>query len=215
MKKKLSEVEKMLLLSTAFTLVLVGTRYLVTNENVYLFYPWNLFLATVPLFFSRQLKQHKKLNFKVVVILACWLLFFPNAPYLLTDLLHYQQRPPVPYWFDLLIAASGAWNGVALGFVSLMQVERFLARHLKIKWRNPATVALIVLCSYGIFLGRFLRFNSWDVVTNPGGLIHVTISHFFQPWQHQQFWVFTFSLAAFLCIIYFTIKKLPGMVKAL
>ena len=215
MIKKLSELEKMILLSTAFTLVLVSVRYIITHEEVYLFYPWNLLLATVPLFFSRQLKKYKKFGIRSGIILACWLLFFPNAPYLVTDLFHFQQRPPVPYWADLLIVTSGAWNGLALCFVSLMQAERFLSHHIKIKWRMPATVALLVLCSYGIYLGRFLRFNSWDIFTNPGRIIHVTISHFIQPWQHRQFWEFTILFAALLSLMYFTIKKLPGMVKTL
>lgn len=215
MIKKLSELEKMILLSAMFTLVLVSVRYIITRQEVYLFYPWNLFLATVPLFFSRQLKKYKKLGIRSGVILACWLLFFPNAPYLVTDLFHFQQRPPMPYWADLLIVTSGAWNGLALCFVSLMQAERFLSHHIKIKWRMPATVALLVLCSYGIYLGRFLRFNSWDIFTNPVGIIHVTISHFIQPWQHRQFWGFTILFAALLSLMYFTIKKLPGMVKTL
>ncbi len=213
MIRKLSELEKMILLSTAFTLILVTLRYAITKENVYLFYPWNLLLAIVPSLFSRQLKKQKHITIGSLLLLGGWLLFFPNAPYIVTDLFHFQQRSPVPYWCDLLIVTSGAWNGLALCFISLMQTERYLSRHLPAKFRTPVIISLLVLCSYGIYLGRYLRFNSWDIFTRPISIMHVTISHFIQPWQHQQFWAFTLSFAVLLSLMYFTIKKLPGLLK--
>ena len=212
--KKISEIEKMMFLSTMFTLLLVAVRFIITRNEVYLFYPWNLFLAGIPLLLSRQLQIFKKINLKVLLVLAFWLLFLPNAPYLITDLIHFQERPPVPYWFDILIVTSGAWNGVAFGFISLMQAERFLSRHIKTKWRMPATVALLLLCSYGIYLGRFLRYNSWDIFIKPGDILLTTINNVLHPFQYMQFWGFTFSFAALLCLMYFTIKKLPEMMKA-
>lgn len=213
MIKKLNGFERMVLLSILFTIVLVVVRYLSTSDQQYFFYPWNLFLATVPYFFSRQLKNYKRINLKVVAILLCWLLFLPNAPYIITDLFHFEERPPVPYWFDLLLVVSGAWNGVLLGITSLMQVERFLKNHIKLKWIMPATIVLITACSYGIYLGRFKRYNSWSVVTNPGNVFHTIISHIAEPFEHEQAWMFTILFAALLCIIYFTVKKMPEIFK--
>src|SRR6476661_6286128 len=86
MIKKLSDFEKMILLSISFTIALVAVRFLYTNDEQYFFYPWNLFLATVPCFFSKQLRNCRKLNMKVILLLLCWLLFLPNAPYIITDL---------------------------------------------------------------------------------------------------------------------------------
>jgi uncharacterized membrane protein len=126
MIKKLNGFERMVLLSILFTIILVVIRYLSTSDQQYFFYPWNLFLATVPYFFSRRLKKYKQINLKVMATLCCWLLFLPNAPYVITDFFHFEERPPVPYWFDLLLVVSGAWNGAVLGITSLMQVERFL-----------------------------------------------------------------------------------------
>ncbi|QEC67626.1 DUF1361 domain-containing protein [Panacibacter ginsenosidivorans] len=210
---KLSEFEKMIFISMTFTVVMVTLRYLYTDDRQYFFYPWNLFLATVPLFFSRQLKRYKKFNLKASVLLFCWLLFLPNAPYIITDIFHLEERPLIPYWFDLLIVISGAWNGIALCITSLMQVERFLAKHIKRKWRLPSTLLLITLCSYGIFLGRYKRYNSWNIITNPGDIIHTFISHIAEPREHIQAWMFTVSFAMLLTIIYFTVKKIPGMLK--
>lgn len=214
MIKKLSEIERMMMLSVSFTLLLTGIRFLFTGEEVYLFYPWNLLLAAIPLLLSRQLIKFKKINLKVLLLLAFWLLFLPNAPYIVTDLFHFEERSSAPYWFDLLIVTSGAWNGLALGFISLMQAERFLSRHIETKWRIPAIIVLLLLCSYGIYLGRFLRYNSWDIFIKPDEILHSTLTNIIHPFQYLQFWGFIFSFAILLCLMYFTIRKLPSMVKA-
>src|SRR6202008_1566925 len=97
---------------------------------------WNTFLAAIPYFVSTQLLKLKKLNLAAWLMLAVWLAFFPNAPYIITDILHYEERPPVPFWYDVLLVISAAWNGLILGLVSLMNVEIFLHRFLKPGWVN-------------------------------------------------------------------------------
>jgi uncharacterized membrane protein len=213
MIKKLNDFERMMLLSISFTLLLMTARFLYTNDPQYFFYPWNLFLATVPYLLSKRLRKYKRINIKVVIILLCWLLFLPNAPYIITDLFHFQERPPVPYWFDLLLVVSAAWNGVVLCFASLLQTEKFLTKHIKLKWIKPATILLITLCSYGMYLGRYKRYNSWSIVTRPDDIFHTVIDNITEPWQHMQVWAFTISFAILLCIIHFTIKKIPSMFK--
>jgi uncharacterized membrane protein len=140
-------------------------------------------------------------------------LFLPNAPYVITDILHFQQRPPVPYWFDLLLVLSAAWNGMLLCVTSLLRVEKFLAKHISTKWIKPMTVVLLTFCSYGMYLGRYKRYNSWSVVTRPDDIVHTIISNLVEPWEHMQAWMFTFSFAILLCLIYFTIKNLPALLR--
>jgi uncharacterized membrane protein len=213
MIKKLNDFERMILLSISFTLLLMIARFLYTNDAQYFFYPWNLFLATVPYFLSKRLRKYKRINMKVIIILLCWLLFLPNAPYIITDLFHFQERPPVPYWFDLLLVVSAAWNGVVLCFASLLQTEKFLTKHIKLKWIKPASIILITLCSYGMYLGRYKRYNSWSIITRPNDIFHTVISNIVDPWEHMQAWAFTICFAILLCIIHFTIKKIPAMFK--
>ena len=124
--------ERMLLLSICFTLLLVTVRIIYTQDLMYVFYYWNIFLAIVPYCCSRLLKKQQSISFKTSCILAVWLLFFPNAPYIITDIFHFEKRPLIPYWFDLTIVVTGAWNGLLLGILSLMQVEKYLF-HLS-KW---------------------------------------------------------------------------------
>ena len=208
---KFSGFEQMIFVSMCFTIIMVGLRYAYTGERLYFFYPWNLFLATVPLLISRQLKRFRKINFKTTMLLGCWLLFLPNAPYIITDIFHFEERPLIPFWFDLLIVISGAWNGIALCITSLLQVERFLVKHLKSKFHFPITLLLITLCSYGIYLGRYKRYNSWNIVTNPGDIAHTMLSHVAEPVEHIQAWMFTVSFTMLLALMYFTVKKIPGL----
>jgi uncharacterized membrane protein len=99
-----------------------------------------------------------------------WLLFLPNAPYLVTDLVHLRFRPPVPLWYDLILLQVFICTGLLLGYLSLYWMHRQWSEHIgrKSGWGFVAAVA--VLTGFGIYLGRFERWNSWDVFVQPIGL---------------------------------------------
>lgn len=208
MIKNLSPIERMLAVSIGFNFVLLAVRVVYTMQPSYTFYVWNTILAVMPLVFSRQLQHTKSFNKKAYALLAGWLVFFPNAPYIVTDILHYYSRPPVPKWFDLLLVTSGAWNGMVLGVVSLLQVEAFLSKHIKAHKVQRILWLFIILCGYGIYIGRFLRFNSWDVVTNPDDIAYTCGMHFLQPHQHVRVWAFTLLFALLFGIVYYTIRNI-------
>lgn len=207
MLKNISSLERMLLVSISFTMLLLLTRFFYTRELTYGFYIWNTFLAVLPLLFSRSLIRLNNCNLKAIVLLACWLAFFPNAPYIITDLFHYEEKPPVPKWFDLLLVTTAAWNGLLLGIVSLMQIEQFLSRHLKEKWVKTFIGISFILCGYGVYIGRYLRFNSWDAVTAPQKLIYTFSHHILQPQEHIMLWAFTILFGTMFGIVYFTLKQ--------
>jgi uncharacterized membrane protein len=206
---KVSDTSKMLLLSISFTMALLLVRFVYSLTTDYRFYGWNTFLAAIPYLASAQLLKRKKINAAAISLIIVWLLFFPNAPYIITDLFHYEERPPVPYWYDLILVISAAWNGLILGLISLMNVEIFLNRYLKPKLVKFCVFISFLLCGYGIFIGRFLRFNSWDILTDPGYIAYTSAHHILRPQHYQKLWVFTILFAVFLGIIYFTLKKLP------
>lgn len=198
----------MLLLSVLFSLCLVIMRFLLTWQLSYFFYFWNTLLAIVPLCFSRGLRRYSRLTTGSAMMMAGWLVFFPNAAYMITDIFHYEFRPPVPMWFDLLVVITAAWNGLLLGIVSLMQVEHFLAGLYS---RHTVTAFIFfsaILCGYGVYLGRVYRFNSWDVVTAPSGLASIVWGHLLRPFDHIHTWGFTFLFAIMFSIVYFTLKQL-------
>ncbi len=209
--KSWNEVVNMLALSIGFTLLLLLARIILTGHLYYIFYVWNLFLAVIPVIVSRSLFVQEKLNAKAVLKLLCWLLFLPNAPYIITDIFHFKERVPVPKWADLLLVTSAAWNGLILGIVSLLQVETFLLRHFAKPKVNVVISFTLLLSAFGIYLGRFLRFNSWDVFTKPGVIAHAIQYRVFYPMDNARTWGFTILFGGMLWLSYYTIKGLNGM----
>ena len=207
--KRINDTQKLVSLSLLFTLSLLAIRTIYTGEIMYFFYPWNLFLALIPLWLSGLLLKQKTLNFKSVSLLLLWMLFLPNAPYLVTDIFHFEERLPVPQWFDLMLVVSGAWNGLLICMISLFRVEKFLRTRYSSKLAEVIMFLSLIPCGYGIYIGRYLRYNSWDVVTEPVSILRTSSHHLYHPFQNLNVWLFTFVFAAFLGIIYFTIKKLP------
>ncbi len=137
---------------------LVGPRFV--------FLWWNLFLAWVPWVVSLTMR-HAKRGWVFWPLAVAWLAFFPNAPYLLTDLVHLKARAGVPLWFDVLFLASFAWAGCLVGWDSLWCVHRELTARVG-RWTAAVLVSASVLrCGVGVFLGRFERLNSWELVTDP------------------------------------------------
>jgi uncharacterized membrane protein len=213
MKHYINDIEKLLLLSIGFTLVLLTSRIIITQSFTYIFYAWNLFLAIMPFLCSRQMYKYKKLSFSVVVLLIVWLLFFPNAPYIVTDLFHFAKRPDMPYWFDLCLVMSAAWNGLLLGFISLVQVEKLLGRFIKPQMMPYLNVLLILLCSYGVYLGRYMRFNTWDVICSPVILVKSSAKDWLFPIEHLKAWAFTFLFFMLIYLMFQSIKKLSCLMQ--
>jgi uncharacterized membrane protein len=208
MKNRFKGVEYMLLLSVSFTVILLIARVLITQDGMFLFLLWNIFLAIVPLLLSRSLLNQDAFNFKSACMLLCWLIFFPNAAYIITDLLHLTARAPIPKWYDLLLIVSAAWNGLVIGIVSLLQLEDFFLQHFKKHVVNLIVLLSLLSAAFGIYLGRFLRLNSWDVVTNPVCVYSELSSRFMEPSVHPRTWGFTFLFGGMLMIIHSTIKKI-------
>ena len=209
MSFQISNTSKLLLLSVCFTMSLLLVRFFYAGTTDYRFYGWNTFLAAIPYLMSTQLIKCRRFGPAAICLLVIWLLFFPNAPYIITDLLHYEERPPIPYWYDIILVVSAAWNGLILGLASLMNVEHFLSRYLRPLWLHACMALSFLLCGYGIFMGRFLRYNSWDVVSEPRELVYMSAHHVLLPQRYPKLWVFTVLFAMLLGVIYYTLKYLP------
>lgn len=166
---------------------LLGLRMERTGTMRYEFLVWNLFLAFVPLVASSLLAVADRRHAPTVVQAGCfavWLVFLPNAPYLLTDLIHLHYRPPVPLWYDLALLLSYALTGLLLGYVSLAVVQRIVARRFGAAAGWLVAVASLGLSGFGIYLGRFLRWNSWEVLTRPAPLFAFVADCLLNPRSH-------------------------------
>ncbi|MEP7230736.1 MAG: DUF1361 domain-containing protein [Ginsengibacter sp.] len=203
-------INHLVLLSVGFTFLLILSRVFYSGSFTYLFFAWNLFLAGTPLFVSGLLNETKKRKFQIIFFIT-WLLFFPNALYIITDLIHLRERGNVPLWFDVILIFSASINGLIMACISLQNIELFLVSKFSIHKTRLILITCLFLASFGVYLGRFLRWNSWDIIANPTGLITDAGEHFFNPVQHPRGIGMTLILTIFFSIFYFTIKKLPGM----
>lgn len=141
---------------------------------------WNLFLAWVPWVVSLVLPRVKP-GALFWLLTAVWLAFFPNAPYLLTDLVHLKWRSPIPLWFDVLFLASFAWAGCLVGWDSLSRVHDALLERYGALRAGAFVMLCVALCGVGVFLGRFERLNSWELVTAPTRVFASSIESLQQP----------------------------------
>jgi uncharacterized membrane protein len=199
--------------SLALSVVLIAFRVFFTQQITFVFLLWNLFLAFIPFGLSTMLGLSAgRLKARVLLPVGLvWLLFFPNAPYILTDLFHLERRVSIPYWYDLALILSCAWNGLMLAYASLIDMQTLVARRLGAGtgWAF-ATVALL-LSSFGIYLGRYLRFNSWDIITNPLTLFFDIVSRLLHPFAHPSTWGVTLLYGVFLVLGYATVRLLGRM----
>lgn len=157
-----------LLAASALCVATVEVRTQETGDSYYRFLVWNLILAWLPLVFAiaAYARARRRLDWLVAVLLVPWLLFFPNAPYLLTDFIHLGEGP-APLWYDALMLSAFAWTGLLLGFASLYLVQLILRRAFgpAVAWLG--VLGALGLASVGVYVGRFLRFNSWDALLHP------------------------------------------------
>jgi uncharacterized membrane protein len=184
-------------------------RVAYTDSKMFLFLNWNLFLAIIPWVLSSMVMLKPKVQSKkrtLILLLFTWLIFFPNAPYIFTDLFHLRGNLTMPIWFDLVLILSFAWLGLILGFLSLWDIEKLLLKWLSKKQVSIISSCLLFLSGFGIYLGRYLRFNSWDIVNNPVELMYDVGDRVVNPFDHPRAWGMTLFIGVFLNMIYWSLK---------
>jgi uncharacterized membrane protein len=165
-----------LLMMSVLCLLLSCSRLYLSKNYTYLFLVWNLFLAWLPLWFADMAyKNYFGSDRSMPVILLFgffWIIFFPNAPYIITDLIHLDGRHQVPIWFDALMIFSFALTGLLTGYISLFFIHSILEHRFSRMIGWISVCFMMLLSAYGIFLGRVKRFNSWDILSQPIHLIN-------------------------------------------
>lgn len=192
-----------LLAMTALPLALMVARVIYTGQITYAHVAWNLFLAWLPLGFAYLALQPGATPGPVRLAFGfAWLLFLPNAPYLITDIGHLHRGDQVPLVYDVVLLFSAAMCGLVLGLVSLRHILAAVARWLGV-WPSRL-LGLVVLgaTGFGIYLGRYLRWNSWDVLVRPVALARDVWLHVRHPAQHWQAWALVLLFAALLTLAY-------------
>ena len=184
-------------------------RFVYTDTKVFLHLNWKLFLAFLPWLFSTILIIYPKFQKNIPALLALvfsWLLFFPNALYILTDLFHLQLDTTMPKWFDLMLILSFAWVGLLFGFMSLWDIEKIIGQWIKRDLMPLVSFGLLFLGSFGVYMGRYLRWNSWDIITEPFNIFYDISDRILNPFHHKGTWGMTLFMFIFLSMMYWSFR---------
>lgn len=185
---------------------MVAVRVSYTGSADYVNLVWNLFLAWVPLGLALVVFDGARRGLRglwLATFAGLWLLFFPNAPYLMTDMKYLRELDGAPLWYDAALTASAAFAGLALGFISLFLIHSVARRHLGAVWAWIGVWAVLALSSIGVFLGRFQRFNSWDVFTDPKPILGDVANGLTDPLNYPKVAAVTVLFSGFLVGAYF------------
>jgi uncharacterized membrane protein len=185
-------------------------RIFIFHSTYFIYILWNIFLAILPFIVSTLLslrESYGNLSKSVFVLGSLiWLLLLPNAPYIVTDFIHLGRGHGAPILYDTFLLFSSAWLGLLLFMYSLRDIEKII----RAKYGNLiATIkvpSIILLVSIGIYIGRFLRFNSWDVFTDPSffGNTWQTFTH---PIHFSEACIFILPCFFFLYVLYISWKS--------
>ncbi len=161
--------------ATMVCLILIRARIAVSDTYRYSFLVWNLFLAWIPFliaYFTYGLSLRRNILMIIIPVSAfLWLIFFPNAPYILTDFQHLKwDNGSAPLWYDVIMLVWFSWTGLLLGIISLYLMHEMIRCEFG-RWFGWAFVVIVsILSGAGIYIGRFVRWNSWDILQHPFGV---------------------------------------------
>lgn len=134
----------------------------------------------------KNLQNHRWRNWQNIILTILWLMFLPNTWYVLTDFLHVLPTGEVSELYDIVFVSTLVINGFVLGFTSLFLVHHELYKRTTVLNSALLIAAVLLLSSFAIYLGRDLRWNSWDVIANPGGLVLNVSDRVVDPFGHRQ-----------------------------
>jgi uncharacterized membrane protein len=201
---------------STFAVILSFIRFWISGTMQYDFLIWNLFLAWVPLVFAWLLyaRTPKGLvwSWANFGLFAAWLAFLPNAFYLVTDFIHLRRTSQVDILFDIILFSTYAFCGIILGITALYVVHVRTIKRFGVS-AHYLPVIVLLLCGFAIYLGRYLRWNSWDIITNPLGLLFDVSSSVIDPTNHPLTFGTTLLFYGFLGLIYLVVWQAIGAVR--
>jgi uncharacterized membrane protein len=216
-KKKLRDLFCLLLLSSAGCAAFLAVRILFTGSNIYLFLIWNLFLAWIPFGISLVIlwlysgeKSSRPTRIITLILSFLWLVFYPNAPYILTDVVHlirlniyYQDMNELVtanalIWYDIILNAAFAIMGHLIGLFSLLFVHQVFEKLYSKRTGWAIVLGACILSGFGIYLGRFVRLNSTDIIVYPFISLKEIVGNLF----YLKAVLFSLSVGFFILITY-------------
>jgi uncharacterized membrane protein len=200
---------RLLLILGLLSLVSIGFyagRVIVSHSLSYWYLVWNLFLAWLPLLFAllliKFLRYHPWSSWGGTALSLLWFLFLPNSFYIVSDFVHLGDIGQLDIQYDTVMFFIFALSGLLLGFVSLYLVHQQLLKRLSRATSHTLVAIILLVCSYAIYLGRDLRWNSWDAFLHPAGVIFSLSDPFINPSTHHDAFTTTITFFVLLGTLY-------------
>ncbi len=209
-----SPVLNAMIFASILCMLLLSLRIAHNGDFTYLFLAWNLFLAWIPLisaFIAYELdrKLVGQIRLLLMICAGVWFVFLPNAPYMLTDLIHLRPSNSIAFWFDLTLFVALALTGLLSCLISQYWMQQIVKKIAGSTVSWVFVLGISAFSSFGIYLGRFLHWNSWAVVSNPTGLLTGVWESVRHPILHFQTFAFSgiftlFLIAAYVMLVVLT-----------
>lgn len=217
MKREQAALISALVFSSLISVVLYGTRAIASGSTRYSFLIWNLFLAWIPLglaiTISRRLRRYPWSNPGTIVVTLLWLGFLPNSFYIISDFVHVHATGEISTLFDSAMITSFAFNGLILGVMSLYILHKQLVKHVSAVAGHAIVTGILLLCSFAIYLGRYLRWNTWDIIIDPAGLLFDVSDRLINPVAYPRTFSTTATFFLLLGSIYVVAWNLANFLK--
>lgn len=196
--------------------LLIGGAITDAGEG-YSYMAWNLALGWLPLVFMlgllRMLLRKRWSSWEGIGLSVLWLGFLPNSFYMVSDLIHIQEAAPETVLFTTVMLVSFALNGLLLGYVSLYLFHNELRRRMPDRTARHIVALILLLCSYAIYLGRDLRWNTWDVVANPAGLLFDISNRVISPFSYPRMFIVTGIFFVLLATMYYVLWNIISVLR--
>ena len=202
-----------LTLSVLILYALVASRMIYSGKLYYLFLIWNTFLAVIPYALSEYAVQLKIYKYKTILLCLLTVLFLPNALYLISDFEHLAERPPIPFFYDILLMFYAAILGLLFNVLAVRNIHKTILHYLKPKTSNKIIACVIVLSGFGVYLGRYLRWNSWDIITHPKTLLLDCVYHSLHPNLFPYTWAVSIGYAFVLGFGYLLFNQTEQLIR--
>lgn len=207
-----------LLCSSLASLGLYAFSAASNDEVAYTYLLWNLALAWIPLvlilWLERVLRARLWSSWLPLFLTIIWLSFLPNSFYMITDFVHLHEIPRNDMLFDVVMFTSFVMNGMMLGYLSLYIVHQELLKRLSRRMSAALVGGVLLLSSFAIYIGRDLRWNTWDVLLNPASVIFDVSDRILNPAAHPTVFSTTISFFVLLASVYAVVWHIMRVSKA-
>lgn len=206
-----------LVVSNLVSACLLLVRFAAAQNMRYWFLVWNVFLGWIPLglvmLLRKRLETSRWTSWQNIVISIAWLGFLPNSFYIVTDFIHLHPSGEVSVLFDVVLMTSFTFNGFVAGFASLYIMHKLLIKRFRRQQAHAIIAGIIVLCSFAIYLGRDLRWNTWDILINPAGILFDVSERVINPLTHAEVFSTTALFTLLIGSIYIVVWQFVAFLR--